>query len=91
MASTPISGSVNINFGPTPRTSGVFTIAMQPNTRIIMLSQAAGPYPGKGTLADEAEMDSVQVMTTVVGRNVTCHWRSSGAVVGSFRFNWIAV
>lgn len=91
MSSSPVSGSINVNLGPTPRTSGVFTIAMQPNARIIMLSQASGPYQGKGTLADEAEMDSVQVMTTVVGRNVTCHWRSSGPVVGSFRFNWIAV
>lgn len=85
------SGTFTVNLGSTPATSGTFTLAMQPGARVMLLSQAAGPYPGKGTLSDEAQMDTVWVSTVTSGRNLICHWTSSGAVVGAFRFNWVAV
>jgi hypothetical protein len=85
------SGFIDIDLGATPRTSGTFTFGAPAPGRIIV-QQAAGPYRGKGTLADEAEMDSVIVSTGLDNsRTVRCFWRSSGAVVGFFRFNWMVV
>lgn len=85
------SGIIDIDFGATPRTSGTFTFGAPAPGRIIV-QQASGPYRGKGTLADEAEMDSVSVTASLENsRTVRCYWKASGPVVGFFRFTWMAV
>jgi D-alanine-D-alanine ligase-like ATP-grasp enzyme len=52
--------------------------------------QAAGPYTGKGTLADEAEMDMVSVKAYVAdATTIQCFWQAPQAVIGNFKFNYI--
>lgn len=55
--------TVEVNLG-TPKTQGKFTITDVSITATskVMCWQAPGPYTGKGTLADEAEMQPVQVI-----------------------------
>ena len=85
------TGTTTVNLGTTPSSSGKFTLFMPDRCTTMLVHQAAGPYPGKGSLSDEAEMDGITVSTVFTGRGtVQCHWRSSGAVVGNFRFNWLA-
>ena len=85
------TGTATINVGSVPVTSGRFTLFLPDRCTTMLVHQAAGPYPGKGTLPDEAEMDAITVSTWPAGRGaVLCHWNSNGAVVGNFRFNWLA-
>ncbi|MBL8794269.1 MAG: hypothetical protein JNM56_10205 [Planctomycetia bacterium] len=60
-----ISGTtVERDLGSTPKWSGKFTItdaAITASSKVLCW-QAPGPYTGKGTLADEAEMQPVQVI-----------------------------
>lgn len=81
-----------IDLGSVPRHGGRFTISgagMVAGKPVIVI-QAAGPYTGKGTLADEAEMDGVDVSARVTAANtITAHWRSARAVLGNFKFNYL--
>jgi hypothetical protein len=53
----------------------------------VQIVQANGPYTGKGDLADEAEMDQIQVSAkTISTTQIECFWQSSGPVVGNFKF-----
>ena len=55
-----------------------------------MIVQKAGPYTGKGTLQDEAEMDSVQVAGYVVdATTIRGHWVSRGPIVGNVAFGYV--
>jgi hypothetical protein len=60
-----VSGTtVERDLGSTPKWSGKFTItdaAITASSKVLCW-QAPGPYTGKGTLADEAEMQPVQVI-----------------------------
>ncbi len=71
--------------------SGHFTIddADIASGDLIMIQQAPGPYTNKGTLADEAEMDSIEVRA-MCDRDgfATAYWTSTGAVRGNFKFNY---
>lgn len=71
--------------------SGHFTIddADLESGDLIMIQQAPGPYTNKGTLADEAEMDSIEVRA-VCDRDgfATAYWTSAGFVRGNFKFNY---
>ena len=76
MSGTTLSASggasattVEVNLGATPVFRGRFTItdAAITATSKIMCWQAPGPYTGKGTLADEAEMQPVQVIAVAPG------------------------
>lgn len=81
-----------VNLGAVARRSGKFTIAGVALTigKPVVISQAVGPYTGKGTLADEAEMDEVQVTGSVTSATViTCYWASQYRVVGNFKFNYL--
>lgn len=56
----------------------------------VLINQAAGPYTGKGTLADEAEMDHVSVSGIVTSTSViTAYWNSPTFVSGNFKFNYL--
>lgn len=81
--------AVEIDLGATPKRSGAFTVAgftglvAQP----IAVQQAAGPYTGKGTRADEAEMDGISVAASVLNSTtIQAFWNTPGFVAGKFKF-----
>lgn len=83
--------STEINLGSRPTYSGTFTIAgvgMTPG-KAVLIQQAAGPYTGKGTLADEAE-DQVTASASVTSATViTAFWRAVWTpLVGNVKFNY---
>jgi hypothetical protein len=64
--------------------SGSFVLNAS-NHNVVM--QADGPYTGKGTLADEAQMDAIRVTTSQANsRQINCNWTSATFVKGNFRF-----
>lgn len=75
-----------------PRKSGKFTISgtgMTVGKQVIIL-QATGPYTGKGTLADESEMDGLIVKGYVRSdTEIQCYWTSDTYVIGNFKFNYL--
>jgi hypothetical protein len=79
-----------VDLGSTPAYSGKFTItdATITATGKVVAIQAGGPYTGKGTLGDEAEMDTVSVAVTPAAGSATAYWRSQTAVRGNFKFNY---
>jgi hypothetical protein len=81
---------VEVDLGSTPRRSGRFTItdAAIASTSKVICVQAGGPYTGKGTLGDEAEMDHVDVAVTPATGTATAYWVSSTFVRGNFKFNY---
>lgn len=73
------------------KTGGKFTIAGTGMTtgKPVLINQAVGPYTGKGTRADEAEMDQVSVSASVTSATViTAYWSSPRRVRGNFKFNY---
>ncbi len=82
---------VEVNLGAAPRLNGQFVIAdagIGPTSRVVV-QQAGGPYTGKGTLADEAEMDGVTCAATPGTGQATVHWSSPRPVMGNFKFNYV--
>jgi hypothetical protein len=74
--------------------SGHFTIAdvdLVPG-KPVMIQQAVGPYTGKGTLMDEAEMDQVHVTgITINSTTIQAYWVCqpySGPISGYIKFNY---
>jgi hypothetical protein len=66
------------NLGSTPAWRGKFTITdagIDAASRVLVW-QAPGPYTGKGTLADESEMDWIQCHTVPGAGSAVVHWRS---------------
>ncbi len=75
-------GSIERNLGATPRFRGRFTItdASISASSIVKCWQAPGPYTGKGTRADEAEMQPVQVIAVSPGSgSATVYWQTPPA------------
>jgi hypothetical protein len=71
---------VEKDLGPTPKFSGTFTIVdatISPTSKILIL-QACGPYTGKGTRADEAEMDTLDLMAYPGSGSMTIRWKVRG-------------
>ena len=84
--------TTEINMGNYPRRSGSFTISGTGlvTGKPVLISQAAGPYTGKGTLADEAEMDQLLVTASVTNSTtITAYWTSNYDVRGNIKFNYI--
>jgi hypothetical protein len=87
-------GSVSLtevekNLGTTPRRTGKFNITSSGLTtgKHILITQANGPYTGKGTLTDEAEMDAITATGKVTSAtNIECYWRSPTKVRGNVKF-----
>jgi len=78
--------TVEVDLGSTPRTSGKFTItdAAISATRKVMVWQAPGPYTGKGTLADEAAMQPVNIVAVVpASGSCVVHWETPPIIVTS--------
>jgi hypothetical protein len=87
----PVVTTAEVNLGSTPRRSGRFTLAGTGMTvgKPVMIQQATGPYTGKGTRADEAEMDQVSVTAKVLSATVIeAFWQARGRVRGSIKFDY---
>lgn len=82
---------VEVNLGTQPIFSGTFDITVTGLTigRTIIIDQACGPYTGKGTLADEAEMDTVIVTGYIFSSTIIrCYWNSPTLVGGNIKFSY---
>lgn len=75
--------TVEVDLGSTPATSGRFTIvdASIDSTNTVMAWQAPGPYTGKGTLADEAAMQPVNVVTVLPAEGSCTVWWETPAIM----------
>lgn len=90
----PALTTVEVNLGSTPRRSGRFTISGSGWTanKPVVIRQANGPYTGKGTRADEAEMDQVSVTGRVLNATtIQCYWQAvgqGGRLRGNVKFDY---
>jgi hypothetical protein len=85
--------AVEKNLGSVPRLSGRFTVTGLSGLTIgkpVNMFQAAGPYTGKGTRADEAEMDGIIVKAVVTAVDtITAYWNAATRVKGNVKFNYL--
>ena len=84
--------TVEKDLGATPRRAGKFTIAGTGLTigKPVSIAQAVGPYTGKGTRADEAEMDGLVVKASVTAADtITAYWNAATRIKGNFKFNYL--
>lgn len=84
--------TTEINLGSVPKRNGNFTITTSGLTsgKSVLIQQAVGPYTGKGTLADEAEMDGLSVSaSTTSTTTIKAYWTSPSPVKGNFKFNYL--
>ena len=84
--------TVEKDLGSSPRRAGKFTITGLSGLTIskpVSIMQAVGPYTGKGTRADEAEMDGLTVSASVTSATeITAYWNAATRVKGNFKFNY---
>jgi len=86
--------TVEQDLGSLPRYGGTFDIsgAGLSTGKPVLVCQAAGPYTGKGTLEDEAEMDLVTATGFVVNSTtIRVYWLcppKGGPVRGNIKFNY---
>lgn len=74
-----LSGSFDIT-GLTGQTAG----------KPVMVAKAAGPYTGKGTLEDEAEMDMITATGYVLdATTIRIYWQADAPQVGNVKFNYM--
>jgi hypothetical protein len=92
-ASSAAFVEVEKNIGSVPKLAGRFTVTGLSGLTIgkpVIISQAVGPYTGKGTRADEAEMDGLIVKAAVTAADtITAYWNSATFVKGNFKFNYL--
>jgi|GEM_PF-2822216 len=91
LAAWPVGIAVSVNLGSSPAIAGTFNITGTFDaTKKVFISQASGPYTGKGTRSDEAEMDFVSVSAEVINATTArCYWNSGDQfVAGYFSFNY---
>lgn len=70
--------TVEVDVGSTPTWRGKFTItdAAITTAKKVLCWQAPGPYTGKGTLADEAEMDFIDCQVEPLAGTATVRWQT---------------
>lgn len=82
------------DMGSVPRYAGSFTIpgSALPIGKQVAIRQTIGPYTGKGTLSDEAEMDLVTACASVTSSNfIQVYWNcgpKTGPIAGNIKFNY---
>lgn len=80
------------NLSSLPRRSGTFDLtglSGLTSGRPVLMQQASGPYTSKGTLADEAEMDQVSFVASVLDPStIRAHWTSPTFIVGNFKVQY---
>ena len=82
---------VEVNLGTAERRAGRFTITGAGLTagKPVLIQQAVGPYTGKGTRADEAEMDQLVLSAAVLNTTtIEAFWNSHHKVRGNMKFNY---
>jgi len=81
---------VEVSLGSVPLRSGKFTITDATITAAskVIVTQAGGPYTGKGTRGDEAEMDQVTCAATPATGSATVYWQARYRVARNFKFNY---
>lgn len=79
------------DLGSTPAHTGTFTVtdASILATSELLVWQVQGPYTGKGTRADEAEMDDVRCIAYPSAGAMTVRWFSDTFVKGNFKFAYL--
>lgn len=83
--------TTEVNIGSIPHKAGTFNIASAGLTvgKPVLVSQANGPYTGKGSRSDEAGMDHLSVGGKVTSAtNIECFWSSPTFVKDNFKFDW---
>jgi hypothetical protein len=86
--------TVEKNLGATAINQGTFTItdAAILATDKVLVTQAPGPYTGKGTRADEAQMDTISCIAVPAAGSATVYWRAvsrgAGFARGNFKFTY---
>jgi len=81
--------AVEVNLGSVPKKQGRFNITSSGlvTGKDVLIKQANGGYTGKGTRADEAEMDGLVVSGKVTSAtNIECYWHSPTKVWKNFKF-----
>jgi hypothetical protein len=77
---------------PAARRNGSFQITGLSGLTVdqpVYIQQANGPYTGKGTRQDEAEMDQLTVTAKVLSATaIQCYWESNHRVRGNFKFSY---
>lgn len=84
--------SAEVNVTSVARKGGHFNITSSGLTigKQVMIFQATGAYTGKGTLADECEMDGLTVQAVVTSAtNIKCFWTCGTFIKGKFKFNYL--
>lgn len=74
--------TIEQNLGSVPAVRGTFIVsngAVTPASKIV-ISQAPGPYTGKGTLADESDMDVLRCVAVPGSGQFTVRWEVLGHV-----------
>lgn len=89
-AAAPMS-LIDVDLGDTAD-SGRFTITGSgfDVTKRVVINPAPGPYTGKGSRTDEAEMDAITVIGSVLDSStIECFWHAiPGPVRGHFNFQY---
>lgn len=84
--------TVEVNLSSAVRRSGKFTIAGAGlvTGKPVHVLQASGPYTGKGTRTDEAEMDAITATGKVISSTVIeCFWSAARLVRGNYKFDYV--
>lgn len=89
--SAPPMSLIDVNLG-TSAHSGRFVIngsGFDTRKRLV-INPAPAPYVGKGVLTDEAEMDAITVLGSVLDAStIECYWHAiPGPVRGHFNFQF---
>ena len=80
------------NLGSVPVPNGSFSITGTGLTtgKTVLIAQSAAAYTGKGTYADEIEMDQIVISAYVQdATTIKCHWGSNTRVAGNVKFNYL--
>lgn len=85
--------TVEKSIGAIARRAGKFQITglagLTPG-KAVLIRQAVGPYTGKGTREDEAEMDGLVVSGKVFdATTIDAYWSSPTKVRGNFKFDYL--
>ena len=88
-----VVNTVEVNIGTKPKKNGRFIITSPCPVIVgkpVMISQANGPYTGKGARSDEAEMDHMSVSGKVTSASIIeCFWSSPTKVWKNFKFDYM--
>lgn len=87
------TAEVNLVAAPDARRNGhvqITGLVGLPIGKPVLVTQAPGPYTGKGTRADEAEMDGLTFVGKILNANtIDLYWGSVRRVRGNYKVNYL--